>query len=428
MNIFWFRRDLRLDDNVGLFHALNSTEEVLPIFIFDDAILSQLSKDDARVTFIQQQLKNIQQQLQLIGKSLAVFYGKPFDIYSKLIVENAISTIYTNHDYEPYARKRDLELYHLFKEHNIEFKTSKDQVIFEKSEVVKDDGRPYVVYTPYTNKWKEKFNKTALVNYKSEDYLDRIALHSYPFLSLSDIGFEKSEIQVSNYDISANLIDNYEATRNFPALNKTSYLGIYLRFGAVSIRKMVTKALESKNETFLKELIWREFFMQILWHFPHTNTSSFRPRYDAIRWENNKELFQKWCEGKTGYPFVDAGMRELNATGHMHNRVRMIVASFLCKHLLIDWRWGEAYFATKLLDYEQASNVGNWQWAAGSGVDAAPYFRIFNPTEQIKKFDKDLKYIKKWIPELETFSYPKPIVDHKEAREKCLKVYKEAVG
>jgi deoxyribodipyrimidine photo-lyase len=428
MTVFWFRRDLRLDDNTGLFHALNSGEEVLPMFIFDDAILSQLPKDDARVTFIHQKLEKIQSQLQSIGKSLAIFHGKPIEIYQKLIAENDIKAVYTNHDYEPYARKRDLELFHLFKEHNIDFKTSKDQVIFEKSEVVKDDGTPYVVYTPYSNKWKEHFKKIQLVNYNSEDFLNNIALHSYPFLSLNEIGFETASISISSFDVSNNLIDNYEATRNFPALNKTSYLGIYLRFGAVSIRKMVSKAIESKNETFFKELIWREFFMQILWHFPHTTKASFRPKYDAIQWDNNEALFQKWCEGNTGYPFVDAGMRELNATGHMHNRVRMITASFLCKHLLIDWRWGETYFATKLLDYEQSSNVGNWQWAAGSGVDAAPYFRIFNPTEQIKKFDKELKYIKKWIPELDTLDYPKPIVDHKEAREKCLRVYKEAVG
>lgn len=428
MNIFWFRRDLRLDDNAGLYHALQSGNEILPIFIFDENILSQLPKNDARVTFIHQQLTKIQEQLKSLGKSLAIFYGDPFEVYHKILSENEIQTIYTNHDYEPYARKRDLELYHLFKEYNIEFKTSKDQVIFEKSEVVKDDGLPYVVYTPYSNKWKENFKRITLTHYKSEDYLDKIALHSYPFLSLEDFGFITSDIKVTPYDISDTLIDNYEATRNFPAMNKTSYLGIYLRFGAVSIRKMVAKALQSRNETFLKELIWREFFMQILWHFPHTINKSFKPKYDEIQWENNELLFQKWCEGKTGYPFVDAGMRELNTTGHMHNRVRMIVASFLCKHLLIDWRWGETYFAQKLLDYEQASNVGNWQWAAGSGVDAAPYFRIFNPTEQIKKFDKDLVYIKKWIPELNSSDYPKPIVDHKEAREKCLTVYKQAVG
>ena len=428
MNIFWFRRDLRLNDNVGLFHALNSGEEVLPIFIFDETILSQLPKNDARVTFIHQQLEKIQNQLQAIGKSLAVFHGNPFEVFIKLFDENQIKVIYTNHDYEPYARKRDLELYHLFKDKNIEFKTSKDQVVFEKSEVVKDDGTPYVVYTPYSNKWKNNFSKTKLIYYKSEGLLNKITNHSCSFLSLADIDFETSKIKVTPYTISDSLIDNYEATRNFPAMNKTSYLGIYLRFGAVSIRKMIAKAIESKNETFLKELIWREFFMQILWHFPQTTNSSFRPKYDGIVWDNNEELFNKWCDGNTGYPFVDAGMRELNSTGHMHNRVRMIVASFLCKHLLIDWRWGETYFAIKLLDYEQASNVGNWQWAAGGGVDAAPYFRIFNPTEQIKKFDKDLVYIKKWIPELETDAYPKPIVDHKEAREKCLRIYKQAVG
>ena len=428
MNIFWFRRDLRLEDNVGLFHALNSGKSVLPIFIFDETILSQLSDDDSRVTFIHNQLEKIQISLKAVGKSLAVFHGKPIEIFSKLLSEIEVDTVFTNHDYEPYARKRDLELHQLFKSKSVAFKTSKDHLIFEKSEVVKDDGTPYVVYTPYSNKWKNNFDRSMLMHYKSEELIDCISNHVYPFLTLERIGFRRSQIKISDYDISSGLIDNYEATRNFPAVNKTSYLGIYLRFGAVSIRKMVSKALESSNETFLKELIWREFFMQILWHFPHTANASFRTKYDSIVWDNNEDLFNKWCEGKTGYPFVDAGMRELNATGHMHNRVRMIVASFLCKHLLIDWRWGETYFATKLLDYEQSSNVGNWQWAAGSGVDAAPYFRIFNPSEQIKKFDKNLIYIKKWIPELETDVYPKPIVDHKEAREKCLKTYKEAVG
>lgn len=428
MNIFWFRRDLRLEDNVGLYLSLNSDEPVMLIFIFDESIVSQLSKDDARVTFIHNQLEKIQSRLNAIGKSIALFHGKPIDIFTKLSNEIEVKSVFTNHDYEPYAQKRDTELLHFFKTKNITLKTSKDQVIFEKDEVVKDDGTPYVVYTPYSNKWKNNFSKSMLQNYESTSFLENISHHSYPFLSLNDIGFETSKIKISSYDISNDLIDNYEATRNFPALNKTSYLGIYLRFGAVSIRQMVSKAIESKNETFLKELIWREFFMQILWHFPHTANYSFRAKYDTVKWDNNEELFQKWCEGTTGYPFVDAGMRELNTTGHMHNRVRMIVASFLCKHLLIDWRWGETYFASKLLDYEQSSNVGNWQWAAGSGVDAAPYFRIFNPSEQIKKFDKNLIYIKKWIPELESDAYPKPIVDHKEAREKCLRVYKEAVG
>ncbi len=428
MNIYWFRRDLRLEDNKGLFEALQSSESVLPIFIFDVAILNQLPKDDARVTFIHKLLSEIHTELQKKGKSLAVFYGDPIEILKKLISENPIQNLYANRDYEPYARKRDKAIYEFLASHNIEFKSYKDQVIFEKSEVTKDDGLPYVVYTPYSRKWKENFKKINLQFYNSENHLDKLALHSYSFLSLQDIGFETSSIKVSPFDISENLIQNYEATRNFPALNKTSYLGVYLRFGAVSIRKMIEKAIQEKNETFWNELIWREFFMQILWHYPHTSSKSFRPKYDAIQWNNNEIEFQKWCEGKTGYPFVDSGMRELNATGHMHNRVRMIVASFLCKHLLIDWRWGETYFAQKLLDYEQSSNVGNWQWAAGCGVDAAPYFRIFNPTEQIKKFDKELKYIKKWIPELNNSTYPEPIVDHKLARERCLKVYKEAVG
>lgn len=429
MTVFWFRRDLRVEDNAALFHALNENEKVLPIFIFDASILEHLEKNDARVTFIHQHLEKINKELTKYNSSLAVFHGQPLSVFEKLIAENPIQSVYTNHDYEPYARKRDLALNELFKKNNIEFKTSKDQVIFEKSEITKDDGSPYVVYTPYSNKWKAKLKETAILNYPSESFLSKTIPHSYPFLELQDIGFEETSIKLPEYVISEKVISEYEATRNFPALkNGTSLIGIHLRFGTVSIRKIVQYAQKFQNDTYLKELIWREFFMQILWHFPHTKTASFKSKYDDIKWVNNEVLFQKWCQGKTGYPMVDAGMRELNATGHMHNRVRMVVASFLCKHLLIDWRWGETYFATKLLDYEQASNVGNWQWAAGSGVDAAPYFRIFNPTEQIKKFDKELKYIKKWIPELDTPYYPSTIVDHKEAREKCLLVYKEAVG
>ncbi len=428
MNIFWFRRDLRLEDNVGLFHALNSGQKVLPVFVFDGTILEQLPKDDARVSFIHSQLNVIQTQLQTQGKSLAVFYGNPIDVFQKLISENKIQSVFTNHDYEPAARKRDLEIFRLLEQHQIEFRTSKDQVIFEKSQIVKDDGSPYVVYTPYSKKWKENFSESLCTHHPSETLLQNIAAHSYPFLTLKDIGFEKSNIAVKPYNISKNLIQNYPETRNFPAVEGTSNLSPHLRFGTISIRQLVRGALQSNNPIFLNELIWREFFMQILWHFPHTVHKSFKPAYDQIKWNNNEADFKRWCQGKTGYPMVDAGMRELNATGYMHNRVRMVVASFLCKHLLIDWRWGETYFAQKLLDYEQSSNIGNWQWAAGSGVDAAPYFRIFNPTEQIRKFDTDWKYIKKWVPEVETSAYPKPIVDHKEARERCLKVYKTAVG
>ena len=428
MNLFWFRRDLRVEDNVGFFHALNGEEAVLPIFIFDTTIISELPTNDPRVTFIHDRLVQIQNALVPLGKSLAVFYGTPQEVFSQLLSEQQITTIYTNHDYEPYARKRDKTLNQLFQSKGVTFKTSKDQVIFEKSEVVKDDGKPYVVYTPYSRKWKERFKSIQLHHYPSETLLHKVATHTYPFLSLSDIGFTNSTIKITPYNVSSSLIQNYEATRNFPALNSTSFLGIYLRFGAVSIRKIIAIAIAEKNETFWNELIWREFFMQILWHFPHTSNQSFKPKYDEIQWINDPKCYESWCNGTTGYPLVDAGMRELNATGHMHNRVRMLVASFLCKHLLIDWRWGAAYFALKLLDYEQASNVGNWQWAAGCGVDAAPYFRIFNPSEQIKKFDKDGEYIKKWVPEIGSSQYVPPIVDHKEARERCLSVYKKAVG
>ncbi|CCG53420.1 Deoxyribodipyrimidine photolyase PhrB1 [Flavobacterium indicum GPTSA100-9 = DSM 17447] len=428
MTIFWFRRDLRLEDNTALFHALNENEEVLPIFIFDTTILKHLDKQDARVSFIHQELNKINLKLKSIGKSLALFYGTPEEIFNQLIAENSIEAVYANHDYEPAARKRDKSVNELLKSNGISFKTCKDQVIFEKSEVVKEDGSPYVVYTPYSKKWLEKFKSIQLNNYPSETLTHKFTNHNYPFLTLENIGFVPTSIRLPHFTIDEKRISNYEGTRNFPAIEGTSLIGIHLRFGTISIRKLVNYVQNFSNVTYLKELIWREFFMQILWHFPHTTAKSFKEKYDAIEWLNNELDFNKWCEGKTGYPFVDAGMRELNATGHMHNRVRMIVASFLCKHLLIDWRWGEAYFATKLLDYEQASNVGNWQWAAGSGVDAAPYFRIFNPTEQIKKFDSELKYIKKWIPELNTSNYPEPIIEHKLARERCLTTYKKAVG
>jgi deoxyribodipyrimidine photo-lyase len=427
MILFWFRRDLRLEDNTALFEALTAGSKVLPVFIFDENILAELPKDDARITFICKLLEDIQAALKKHKRSLAVFYGNPEDIIKKLINEHDINAVYANRDYEPYARKRDKAIYEMLQDNSIDFKSFKDQVLFEKSQVVKDDGTPYVVYTPYMKKWKELFKKEGIRKHHSEDKLDNIATHSYPFLRLADIGFTESPIKPEPFDVSASMVTQYADTRNFPAVEGTSRLSPYLRFGAVSIREIIRKASENPKGTFFNELIWREFFMQILWHFPHTATKSFRPKYDNIQWRYDETGFKAWCEGKTGYPMVDAGMRELNATGHMHNRVRMVAASFLCKHLLIDWRWGEAYFAEKLLDYEQSSNVGNWQWAAGSGVDAAPYFRIFNPSEQVKKFDKNLEYIKKWVPEFQSPDY-KPIVDHKEARERALRVYKEAVA
>ncbi|NNC45547.1 MAG: deoxyribodipyrimidine photo-lyase [Winogradskyella sp.] len=430
VNIFWFRRDLRLDDNVGFYEALSDAYPVLPVFIFDTEILDKLPKDDARVSFIHDTLQTMRQTLQDDhGSSIAIYHGKPETIFKTLIEEHDINAVYSNHDYEPYARERDKAINDLLNDHDISFKTFKDQVIFEKNEVVKQDGDPYVVYTPYMRTWKENFKNIDLNIYYTNSVLDNLVEHSrLPNLTLSDIGFTQSSQKIEAYDVTPTLIQAYEETRNYPAKESTSRLGPHLRFGTVSIRKMIKKAIAEENEIFWQELIWREFFMQILWHFPHTKDQSFKAKYDRIEWRNNEDEFKAWCEGKTGYPFVDAGMRQLNETGFMHNRVRMLVGSFLCKHLLIDWRWGEAYFAEKLHDYEMASNVGNWQWVAGSGVDAAPYFRIFNPTTQIQKFDKNEAYIKKWVPDLEESSYPDPIVDHKFARERCLETYKSALN
>ncbi|WP_397299825.1 cryptochrome/photolyase family protein [Nonlabens ulvanivorans] len=436
VNIFWFRRDLRLDDNVGFLEALKSDLPVLPIFIFDKEILDHLPKDDARVTFIYEELQRMRSNLQENhDSSLAMFYGKPLSIWQEIIVNYEVNAVYTNRDYEPYAQERDLKLTSFFNDQKIEFFTYKDQVIYEKDDIVKGDGDPYVVYTPYKNKWLENFRNdfgkadNLTIHYTSE-YLDNCIKNSrLPNLDLSDMGFKKSDIEIPDYNVKPTLIEDYEKTRNFPALeNGTSRLGVYLRFGVVSIRKMMKKADLASEKTFMSELIWREFFMTILYHFPHTVDNAFRSKYDRIEWRNNEAEFEKWKNGQTGFAIIDAGMRQLNTTGYMHNRVRMLVASFLCKHLLIDWRWGERYFAQKLLDFDLSANVGNWQWAAGSGVDAAPYFRIFNPITQKDKFDKNYKYIKQWVPEFDTDNYVEKMVDHKEARERCLKTYKEAVA
>ena len=431
VSVFWFRRDLRLDDNLGFLEALKSDHPVLPLFIFDKEILDKLPKDDARVSFIFDTLQNMSSDLRdEYSSSIALHYGNPQNVFKALHQSYDIQGVYTNHDYEPYAKERDNAIAQILTAKNIPFYTSKDQVIFEKNEVVKEDGKPYVVYTPYKNKWKDRFNANQLLTHEPKPHFHNLISNtSLPNVTLDEMGFKKSNIKVPDYRVTPTLIENYEATRNFPAIeNGTSRLGPHLRFGTVSVRKMMKKAIAEENEVFWSELIWREFFMQILWHFPHTVHNSFRAKYDRIEWRNNETEFEKWKNGETGYALVDAGMRELNTTGFMHNRVRMLVASFLCKHLLIDWRWGEAYFAEKLLDYDMSANVGNWQWAAGSGVDAAPYFRIFNPITQIDKFDKQKEYINKWVPDLQELSYPQKMVDHKMARERCLKAYKEAVA
>lgn len=430
VTIFWFRRDLRLNDNAGLYHALKSGNPVLPLFIFDKEILDKLEdKDDARVTFIYNAIDALGKELHKHNSSVLVIYDKAEHAWDKIIKEHNIAAVYTNHDYEPYATKRDDAIKAKLAKYDIEFKTFKDQVIFEKDEVTKDDGKPYTVYTPYQRKWYAALKPFYLKAYPIEKYLNNLVkTTALPIPSLKDMGFEKSKAHIPDQKYT-DVIGDYAEKRDFPAIKGTSHIGLHLRFGTVSIRELAKTAHGYPNKTWLNELIWREFYMMILHHFPHTMNHAFRPEYDRIKWENNEEQFKAWCEGQTGYPIVDAGMRELNATGFMHNRVRMIVASFLSKDLLIDWRWGEHYFARKLLDYEMASNVGGWQWAAGSGTDAAPYFRIFNPESQTKKFDPGLKYIKKWVPEYADFSkYPKPIVDHAFARERCLKAFKAALA
>ena len=426
-SIFWFRRDLRLDDNIGLSEALKSDEKVIPIFIFDRDILDHLEdKYDRRVDYIHQALEKINQELKEFGSSLLTFHGKPLDVFKQLEKDFEIKSVFCNRDYEPAAIKRDDKVKDFLNSKDIEFLDFKDQVIFEKSDVVKDNGEPYTVYTPFSSKWKkiltEDDYKSVRIN--KEQFLK---LPSKKILSLKEIGFDKTDLDFVEPSLESKIIDVYDKTRDFPALDATTHLGIALRFGTISVRKCVRFAL-SHNETWLNELIWREFFMQILFHFPKVVNYCFKEKYENIAWRNNEAEFEKWCNGETGYPIVDAGMRQLNQTGQMHNRIRMVMASFLTKHLLIDWRWGEAYFAKKLLDYDLSANNGNWQWAAGCGCDAAPYFRVFNPDEQTKKFDKGLKYIRKWNPDFEKDILENRIVEHKFARERALETYKKGLN
>jgi deoxyribodipyrimidine photo-lyase len=424
VTVFWYRRDLRLDDNVGLFNALSSKYPVIPIFIFDDAILDKLPKNDARVGFIHESLSDINKKLQEVGSSLLVKKGKTEAVWQELIQEFDVKEVFFNKDYEPYAIQRDLAICNLLEANNINCYSHKDQVIFEEMEIIKSDGLPYTVYTPYKNKWLDKFKAIApITEYTTTDKFSNFQKSNFSFPTLAQIGFEESSIKVIPHNLKN--VANYHETRDFPALDSTTHLSPHLRFGTVSIRKLVNWAVR-KNDVFLSELIWREFFMQILFSFPKVVSHNFKSAYDGIQWLNNEDDFKRWCSGTTGYPMVDAGMRELNQTGYMHNRVRMVVASFLCKHLLIEWQWGEAYFAEKLLDFELSANVGNWQWAAGTGCDAAPYFRVFNPDIQLKKFDENGIYIRKWIPEFD-LGYAEPMIDHAFARDRAIATYKVGI-
>lgn len=427
--LFWFRRDLRLEDNAALWHALRSGHRVLPLFIFDKDILDRLEeKHDRRISFILCALNNIQERLATAGSSLRIIYDTPLRGIQKLLSEFNVQGVFANRDYEPYAQKRDRQVEELLNTCGIPFHTFKDQVIFEKAEVIKHDGTPYTVYTPYASAWKKRLTEGDLQPFPSESLIsmflpgDPVALPSE-----GDLGFNGTGYEWSTPHIDTTIVSNYHKTHDIPSANGTTRLGHHLRFGTISIRRCVSTAL-SLNAIWLNELIWREFFKTILWHFPHVTDHSFKRKYDDIIWRNDESEFDRWCQGTTGYPIVDAGMRELSSTGFMHNRVRMITASFLAKDLLIDWRWGEAWFAEKLLDYELSSNNGNWQWAAGCGCDAAPYFRVFSPSEQTRKFDPDMTYIRRWVPEFGSPSYPSPVVDHRQARERALQTYRTALA
>lgn len=429
ISIFWFRRDLRLSDNAGLYHALKNETNVLPLFIFDKEILGRLeNKSDLRVDLIHQMISGISEQLKEKGNSLFVKFGSPLEVFTELFKNFSIQSVYTNEDYEPSAIERDEKIKKVVSKHGASFHSFKDQVIFQKNEICKDDGLPYAIFTPYMRKWKNKFVDQQTKPFPTEKYFSNfLKTKSFPIPTLESIGFEKTGIKFKSPKLDETIIAAYAKQRDFPAIAGTSRLSFHLRFGTLSIREAVKKAVQL-NETWLNELIWREFYMMILYHFPHVTKGSFKKAYDKIPWRNNEAEFEAWCKGETGYPIVDAGMRELNATGFMHNRVRMITASFLVKHLLIDWRWGEAYFAEKLVDFDLSANNGGWQWAASSGCDAAPYFRVFSPDAQTKRFDPQLTYIRKWVSNLDELTYPQPIVDHKFARERVLNTYKKALG
>lgn len=429
ITLFWHRRDLRLRDNRGLFNALESSGSVLPLFIFDTNILDKLEdKEDPRVTFIFREIEAMRTELREIGADLLVKYGTPAQVFKDILSEYNIAAVYTNRDYEPYAKDRDKTISDLLAANGIPFYTFKDQVIFEFDEVLKKDGTPYTVFTPYSKRWREKLKEQPITTYPCEQLsANFLKTAPLPELSLEDMGFRRSDLSFPEKVVPQGIIKNYDQTRNFPAVRGTSKLGVHFRFGTISIREKAAKAIQL-NDVFLNELIWRDFYSMILGNFPQVVDRAFKPAYDQIPWRDAPDEFECWCQGKTGYPIVDAGMRELNATGYMHNRVRMITASFLTKHLLLDWRLGEAYFAAKLLDYDLASNCGGWQWAMGGGTDAAPYFRIFNPISQQEKFDLQFTYVKRWVPEYGTTKYPKPMVEHKFARERCLQVYKDTLN
>lgn len=427
--IFWFRRDLRLEDNHGFYRALTSGYKVIPIFVFDPDILVEFSdKSNRQVGFIANALRRLNKEFLKLGTSFLIYHQKPEDVFLMLAKLYCIKGVYFNEDYEPKAIQRDLNIEKVLASNSIPVFKFTDQVIHRPGLILKPDHTPYTIYTPFSKQWKKAFTIDSCEKYPSETNLNMLAsIQNVDTFDFNILNF-KTSLRGIDFDFPEEIIKNYHLTRDIPSLeNGTTHIGIHLRFGTVSVRKIVSLAT-SLNEQFLNELIWREFFMHILFHFPHVVNGAFKPKYNAIEWRNNEEEFEAWCSGNTGIPMVDAGMRELNSTGFMHNRVRMVVASYLTKHLLIDWRWGEAYFAQHLIDFELASNNGNWQWAAGSGCDAAPYFRIFNPYRQQERFDPNFEYIKHWVPEFQSISYQKLLKnDLVNAKSRCLIAYKNAL-
>lgn len=430
MNFFWHRRDLRTTDNTGLYYALKTSTDIQPVFIFDSNILEKLEDvNDKRVDFIHRQLRQLKDIYAKAGADLWVFSGNPVDMWKQLVEKYKPDFVFANRDYEPYAHNRDNQISELLNEKGCSMRLFKDHVLLEPHEIQKHNGQPYLVFTPYGLRWKDGLNNNQLLHYPAENHFSSLhkPIVKQPLIQLNELGFNGTDISDVVPDLpEASLLLNYQQHRNFPAIKGTTGMSIHLRFGTLSIRQVAKLALQN-SPALLNELAWRDFYHSIIWHFPHPE-KAFKPAYDRIVWRNDHADFEKWCAGKTGYPMVDAGMRELNKSGFMHNRLRMITASFLTKHLLIDWRWGETYFAQKLNDFDLAANNGGWQWAAGCGCDAAPYFRIFNPSEQIKKYDPQNIYVRRWIPELNTTDYPLPMVEHRYARERALRTYKEALG
>lgn len=424
INVFWFRRDLRINDNHALFNALKSGLKVVPIFIFDKDILKEFpNTNDRRLNFIYKELKNINNKLLEFNSSILIFNSTVKSSFENLLQKFNVNAVFYNKDYEPYATKRDSEIELYLKERGIEFKGYKDHVIFETNEIVKPDKTPYTVFTPYSKKWKLLLETEMLKTFESEELIKNFLTFEGRFPTLKELGYNELDYIFPKSNFNKNVIRSYETQRNFPHLDGGSKLGVHLRFGTISIRTAVNNALKF-SDCWLNELIWREFFIQLMWHFPKNEHFCFKQKYNYFEWLNDEAKFDKWCKAETGFQIVDAGIRELIQTGYMHNRVRMITANFLTKLLQIDWRWGERFFAEHLLDYELAINNGNWQWAAGTGADAAPYFRIFNPLEQIKKFDSNNIYIDKWLPK-EKYKQIKPIVDYKVARSQYLERFSQ---